>query len=43
MERELGGTDKIILDSKGGDGAPSFVPLDQLHKRRGKPRIAGSN
>jgi regulator of protease activity HflC (stomatin/prohibitin superfamily) len=30
MERELGGTDKIILDSKGGHGVVPFLPLDQL-------------
>jgi modulator of FtsH protease HflK len=32
MERVLGGTDKIILDSKGG-GAVPFLPLDQLQRR----------
>jgi membrane protease subunit HflK len=35
MERVLGGTDKVILDSKGGgQGVVPFVPLDQL--QRGK-------
>jgi modulator of FtsH protease HflK len=36
MERVLGGTDKIILDSKGGGagggGAVPFLPLDQLRR-----------
>ena len=38
MERLLGGTDKIILDSKGGHGVVPFLPLDQLqgHKEDGK-------
>jgi membrane protease subunit HflK len=38
MERVLGGTDKIIIDSKGGQGATPFLPLDQLqrHKEEGK-------
>jgi modulator of FtsH protease HflK len=38
MERVLGGTDKIILDSKGGQGVVPFLPLDQLqrHKEEGK-------
>jgi membrane protease subunit HflK len=34
MERVMGGTDKIILDSKGGQGVVPFLPLDQLQKRR---------
>jgi membrane protease subunit HflK len=34
MERVLGGTDKIILDSKGGQGVVPFLPLDQLQKKR---------
>ncbi len=34
MERVLGGTDKIIIDSKGGQGVVPFLPLDQLQKRR---------
>ena len=33
MERVLGGTDKIILDSKGGQGVVPFLPLDQLQNR----------
>ena len=38
MERVLGGTDKIILDSKGGQGVVPFLPLDQAqrHKEEGK-------
>ena len=38
MERVFGGTDKIILDSKGGHGVVPFLPLDQLqgHKEDGK-------
>jgi modulator of FtsH protease HflK len=38
MERVLGDTDKIILDSKGRQGAAPFVPLDQLqrHNEEGK-------
>ena len=32
MERVLGGTDKIILDSKGGQGVVPFLPLDQLQQ-----------
>jgi membrane protease subunit HflK len=38
MERLLGGTDKIILDSRGGQGVAPFLPLDQLqrHKEEGK-------
>ncbi len=34
MERVLGGADKIILDSKAGQGVVPFLPLDQLHKRK---------
>jgi len=34
MERVLGGTDKIILDSKGGQGVVPFLPLDQLQRHR---------
>ena len=32
MERILGGTDKIILDSKGGQTVVPYLSLDQLHK-----------
>jgi membrane protease subunit HflK len=34
MERVLGGTDKIIIDTKGGLGAVPLLPLDQLNKKR---------
>jgi membrane protease subunit HflK len=34
MERVMGGTDKIILDSKSGQSVVPFLPLDQLQKRR---------
>jgi membrane protease subunit HflK len=36
MERVLGGTDKIILDSKGGQGGVPFQPLDQLQRHNGE-------
>src|ERR1700730_8654195 len=32
MERVLGGSDKIIIDSKNGQGVVPFLPLDQLQK-----------
>jgi membrane protease subunit HflK len=32
MERVLGGTDKIIIDSKGGQGVVPYLSLDQLQK-----------
>jgi len=35
MERVLTGTDKIIIDGKGGQGVVPFLPLDQL--QRGAP------
>jgi modulator of FtsH protease HflK len=35
MERVLGGTDKIILDNKGGQGVVPFLPLDQLQRKGG--------
>jgi membrane protease subunit HflK len=34
MERVLGGTDKIILDSKGGRGVVPLLSLDRLQKRK---------
>jgi modulator of FtsH protease HflK len=34
MERVLGGTDKIIIDGKEGQGVVPFLSLDQLHKRK---------
>src|SRR5262249_29290931 len=38
MERVLGGTDKIIVDSKGRQGVMPLLPLDHLqrHKEEGK-------
>ena len=37
MERVMSGTDKIILDSKNGQGVVPFLPLDQLQQQR-KPQ-----
>lgn len=34
MERVYRGTDKIIMDSKGGSGVVPYLPLDQLTKPR---------
>jgi modulator of FtsH protease HflK len=34
MERVLGGTDKIIIDSKGGQGVVPYLSLDQLQRRK---------
>jgi membrane protease subunit HflK len=34
MERVLGGTDKVILDSKGGQSVVPLLPLDQLQKSK---------
>jgi modulator of FtsH protease HflK len=34
MERVLGGTNKIILDNKGGQGVVPFLPLDQLQSKK---------
>ncbi len=34
MERVLGGTDKIIIDSKSGQSVVPYLPLDQLQKKR---------
>ncbi len=33
MERVLGGTDKIIIDSKGGQGVVPYLPLDKLQNK----------
>jgi membrane protease subunit HflK len=35
MERVFGGTDKIIIDQKGGQGVVPFLPLDQLQRKQG--------
>ncbi len=34
MERVMSGTDKTILDSKGGPGVVPYLPLDQVQKKR---------
>ena len=34
MERVLGGADKIIIDSKGGQGVVPYLSLDQLQRRK---------
>jgi modulator of FtsH protease HflK len=34
MERVMGGTDKIILDGKSGQGVLPFLPLDQMTAKR---------
>ena len=36
MERVFGGTDKIILDSKGGSGVVPYLPLNELTKKPGQ-------
>ncbi len=36
MERVLGGTDKIIIDSKSGQGVVPYLPLDKLQPKRGE-------
>jgi membrane protease subunit HflK len=32
MERVLGGTDKIIVDGKSGQGVVPYLPLEPLQK-----------
>jgi len=34
MERVLGGTDKIIIDGKVGQGVVPYLPLDSLSRRK---------
>ena len=34
MERVLGGAEKIILDSKAGQGVVPYLPLDSIHKKK---------
>src|SRR5262249_39203714 len=45
MERVLGGTDKIILDSNaGGNGVVPYLPLSELSRQpqtRGQPQTGG--
>ncbi len=42
MERVLGGTDKVIIDSKSGQGVVPYLPLDQLQQRRQPPTEGGN-
>jgi membrane protease subunit HflK len=42
MERVLGGTDKIIIDSKQGSGVVPYLPLDQLQRPKA-PAATGSH
>jgi membrane protease subunit HflK len=34
MERVMGGSDKVIIDSKAGQGVVPYLPLDQLQRRQ---------
>ena len=34
QEKVLGGTDKIIIDSRGGSGVTPFLPLEQLQQKK---------
>jgi membrane protease subunit HflK len=34
MERVMGGTDKVIIDGKAGQGVVPYLPLDQLQRRQ---------
>jgi membrane protease subunit HflK len=43
MERVLAGTDKIILDSRGGQGVVPFLPLDQMQRARPQAEPKRSN
>jgi modulator of FtsH protease HflK len=38
MERVLGGADKIIIDSRNGQGVVPFLSLDQSQKRKEEPK-----
>ena len=42
MERVMGDTDKVIIDSKGGQGVVPYLPLDQLQQRRPQPTEGGN-
>ncbi len=42
MERVFGGTDKVIIDSKSGQGVVPYLPLDQLQQRRQQPSEGGN-
>jgi membrane protease subunit HflK len=41
MERVFGGTDKVIIDGKSGQGVVPYLPLDQLQRRQ--PQTEGGN
>ncbi|OYW56980.1 MAG: HflK protein [Hyphomicrobium sp. 32-62-53] len=43
MERVMGGTDKIILDGKGGQGVVPYLPLDQLRRTPPAAPSTGGN
>jgi membrane protease subunit HflK len=34
MERVMGGTDKVIIDSKSGQGVVPYLPLDQVRPKQ---------
>ncbi len=40
MERVLGGTDKIIVDSQNGNGVVPYLPLNELNRRQ-QPQSGG--
>ncbi len=42
MERVMSGTDKIILDSKNGQGVVPFLPLDQLQRKKPDAATGGN-
>ena len=43
MERVFGGTDKVIIDSKSGQGVVPYLPLDQLQRRQPATPAEGVN
>lgn len=43
MERVLGGTDKIIMDSKNGQNVVPYLPLDKLQNRTPATTTDGAN
>ncbi len=43
MERVMGGTDKIIVDGKSGQGVVPYLPLDQLQRRAPADTPTGGN
>jgi membrane protease subunit HflK len=42
MERVFGDTDKVIIDSKNGQGVVPYLPLDQLQNRRPQATEGGN-